>query len=138
MTLERFVEAQQPVYDSALAEIRRGDKRSHWMWFVFPQLAGLGRSPTAQRFGLSGPDEARDYLAHPVLGARLRECAQALLALPRQSPEGVLGSVDALKLRSCMTLFAQVSDDSLFSEVLDRYFDGQPDPLTLELLNTLR
>jgi len=134
--LDRFVAAQEPVYDEALAELRRGEKRSHWMWFVFPQLAGLGRSPTAQHFGLAGPDEAADYLAHPLLGVRLRDCTAALLELPQDDPAAVLGAVDALKLRSSMTLFAQVGDEPLFQRVLDKYFRGESDELTLELLRT--
>lgn len=135
MSLERFVEAQGSVYDVALAELQRGEKRSHWMWFVFPQLAGLGRSATAQRFGIEGGAEARAYLAHPVLGARLRECAHALLDLDSHDPVEVLGPVDALKLRSSMTLFAAVSDDSVFRQVLDDYFGGETDALTEELLS---
>ena len=135
MTLERFVDAQEPVYTKALAELRQGAKRSHWMWFVFPQLAGLGRSPTAQHFGLQGPAEARDYLAHPLLGARLRECAHALLALGGGDPVDVLGLVDALKLRSSMTLFAAVSEDPVFQQVLDTYYGGKPDELTERLLS---
>jgi uncharacterized protein (DUF1810 family) len=132
VSLERFVEAQEPVYDTALAELRRGSKRSHWMWFVFPQLAGLGRSATAQHYALDGLEEAQDYLAHPVLGARLRECAQALLDLGGTDPVAVLGGVDALKLRSSMTLFAQL--DPFFARVLDAYYAGEPDPQTLALL----
>jgi uncharacterized protein (DUF1810 family) len=134
VSLERFVEAQEPVYDTALAELRRGSKRTHWMWFVFPQLAGLGRSPTAQHYALDGLEEARRYLAHPVLGARLRECAQALLDLGLDDPVAVLGGVDALKLRSSMTVFAQL--EPLCGRVLDTYYAGEPDPLTLELLRT--
>ena len=135
MSLEHFVAAQEPVYDTALAELTRGDKRSHWMWFVFPQLAGLGRSPTAQRFGLPGADAAKEYLAHPVLGVRLRECTRALLDLDENDPVDVLGLVDALKLRSSMTLFAAVSDDPLFQQVLDKYYAGKPDELTEQLLS---
>ena len=135
MSLDRFVEAQAPVYDRALEELRAGDKRSHWMWFVFPQLAGLGRSPTAQRFGLQGKDEALAYLDHPVLGARLLECCDALVHLDTHDPVSVLGLVDALKLRSSMTLFQAVAPDvTLFGEVLDRYYKGEPDPMTLQLL----
>lgn len=130
--LDRFVAAQDPVYDAVLAELRRGEKRSHWMWFVFPQLAGLGRSPTAQHFGLAGPDEAAAYLAHPLLGARLRDCTAALLELSEDDPVAVLGAVDALKLRSSMTLFAQVSDEPLFQRVLDKFFGGVSDELTLD------
>jgi uncharacterized protein (DUF1810 family) len=133
--LERFTEAQEHTYDRALSELRRGQKRSHWMWFVFPQLAGLGRSPTAQLYGLAGVEEASAYLEHPVLGTRLRECAHALLDLPGSDPVPVLGLVDALKLRSCMTLFAQVApEEPVFAQVLEKYYGGKADELTLELL----
>jgi len=136
--LQRFVEAQDAggTYDAALGELRRGRKTSHWMWFVFPQLAGLGRSPTARHYALSGADEARAYAAHPVLGPRLRECARALTALPTDDPVTVLGSVDAHKLRSSMTLFAAVTpDEPVFDAVLERCFAGQEDPLTRALLD---
>ena len=135
--LERFVRAQDEMgtYDTALAELRAGRKRSHWMWFVLPQLAGLGRSSTAEHFGIHGASEARAYLAHPVLGARLRECAQALADLDGNDPAAVLGPVDALKLRSSMTLFAHVApDEPVFRAVLERYYDGADDPATLSLL----
>ena len=132
--LARFVEAQEACYDLALSELRRGEKRGHWIWFIFPQLAGLGHSPTAQHYGLSGPDEAKEYVGHPVLGTRLRECAHALTELPGADPVAVLGLVDALKLRSSMTLFAEVSDDPVFRRVLEQYYRGKPDELTLELL----
>ncbi|WNV74210.1 DUF1810 domain-containing protein [Geodermatophilus sp. DSM 44513] len=130
--LERFVRAQDGgTYDQALRELRDGAKRGHWMWFVFPQVAGLGRSPTAQRYAVSGLEEAHTYLAHPVLGARLLECAQALLALPGRDPVAVLGAVDAVKLRSSMTLFeAAAPDERVFGEVLERYFDGERDEAT--------
>jgi uncharacterized protein (DUF1810 family) len=132
--LERFVEAQRDVYDDALAEIKIGRKRSHWMWFVFPQIAGLGSSPTAQRYAVSGPEEAKAYLAHPVLGSRLTEISRALLAVEGRSAEQILGYPDDLKLRSSMTLFAQVADDpAVFEAVLERYYDG-PDQRTLDLL----
>ncbi len=131
--LERFVRAQDGgVYDGALRELRAGAKRGHWMWFVFPQVAGLGRSSTAQHYALSGLAEARAYLAHPVLGPRLVECAQALLELSGRDPVRVLGSVDALKLRSSMTLFeAAAPDERVFGEVLERYHDGERDEATL-------
>ncbi len=131
--LERFVRAQDGgVYDGALRELRAGAKRGHWMWFVFPQVAGLGRSSTAQHYALSGLAEARAYLAHPVLGPRLVECAQALLELSGRDPVRVLGSVDALKLRSSMTLFeAAAPDERVFGEVLERYYDGERDGATL-------
>ncbi len=135
--LRRFAEAHDAggTYDNALRELRAGRKTSHWMWFVFPQLAGLGRSATARRYAVSGPDEARAYLAHPVLGPRLRECARTLATLPTDDPVAVLGSVDAQKLRSSMTLFALVApDEPVFHQVLDRCFDGQDDPLTRQLL----
>ena len=132
--LERFVTAQADVYDTAVAELRAGDKRSHWMWFVFPQLAGLGSSPAAQRYAISDLDEARAYLAHPVLGPRLLEAARALLGVEGRSATQILGHPDDLKLRSSMTLFARAADDpEVFEAVLDRYYDG-PDPRTLELL----
>jgi uncharacterized protein (DUF1810 family) len=138
--LTRFVTAQDQggTYATALAELRSGRKRSHWMWFVLPQLAGLGRSATAQHYGIAGLAEARDYLDHPVLGPRLVECAQALLALPGDDPVAVLGSVDALKLRSSMTLFARAAADDVqragFTGVLQRYFDGAEDAETLRRL----
>jgi uncharacterized protein (DUF1810 family) len=136
--LERFLTAQAPVYGQALAELRDGCKRSHWMWFVFPQLAGLGRSPTAQFFAIGSRDEAQQYLAHPVLGARLRECTEALLALPRVAIEDVLGFPDNLKFRSSMTLFGEVAGPgSIFQQALERYWGGEPDPVSLELLKTL-
>ena len=136
--LQRFVQAQDAggTYDAALRELRAGRKSSHWMWFVFPQLTGLGRSPTAQHYAITGPDEARAYLAHPVLGPRLLACADALAALPTSDPVEVLGSVDAQKLRSSMTLFAAVAPhEPVLRAVLDRCFGGAGDPLTLELLD---
>jgi uncharacterized protein (DUF1810 family) len=135
--LERFTSAQDAdgTYERALAELRRGHKTSHWMWFVFPQVAGLGHSSLAQHFALSGLDEARAYLAHPVLGPRLRECCEALLDLENSSADAVLGSVDAMKLRSSTTLF-QLADpgEPLFAAVLDRFFDGRADAVTVELV----
>ena len=130
--LERFVRAQDGgVYDQALRELRAGAKRGHWMWFVFPQVAGLGSSPTAQRYAISGLAEARAYAAHPVLGPRLAESARSLLELSDRDPVRVLGSVDAMKLRSSMTLFeAAVPDERVFGEVLERYFDGARDEAT--------
>jgi uncharacterized protein (DUF1810 family) len=128
--LERFVAAQDAggTYDGALAELRRGRKVSHWMWFVFPQVAGLGRSPTAQRYAVAGRDEAMAYLRHPVLGPRLRECAAALLSLPGSDPVAVLGPVDAQKLQSSMTLFAAAApDEEVFTDVLRKYFGGASD-----------
>jgi uncharacterized protein (DUF1810 family) len=133
--LQRFVTAQEPVMDRVRAELRRGRKASHWMWFVFPQVAGLGSSPTAQHYALSGLDEARAYLAHPVLGPRLVECAELAAAVEHGSAAQVFGYPDDLKLRSSMTLFARAAPENpVFAAVLDRYFDGEPDPRTLELL----
>ena len=134
-SLDRFVDAQQGVYPTALAELLAGHKRSHWMWFVFPQFAGLGRSATAEKYAIGSLHEARDYLAHPLLGPRLRECAVALLTLPGNDPVAVLGGVDALKLRSCMTLFLRASPSELiFTDVLTKYYGGKPDAETDRLL----
>jgi uncharacterized protein (DUF1810 family) len=135
--LARFVDAQRASYATALEEIRSGRKRSHWMWYVFPQLAGLGSSPMAERYAIRSLDEARAYLAHDVLGPRLVECAAAVLAVEGRSAREIFGSPDDLKLRSSATLFALVSSaGSVFRAVLDRYFGTTPDPRTLELLNT--
>jgi uncharacterized protein (DUF1810 family) len=135
--LNRFVEAQEGVYEQALAEIRGGRKRSHWMWFVFPQIDGLGSSPTAKRYAIKTRAEAEAYLAHPVLGPRLVACAEAAAAVPGPaSALDVFGSPDDLKLRSSVTLFACVSPDgSAFDRVLGRYFRGERDPATLRLLS---
>nr|WP_206377064.1 DUF1810 domain-containing protein [Sphingomonas sp. G-3-2-10] len=134
--MERFVEAQSQIYAIALGEIRRGAKRSHWMWFIFPQLAGLGRSETAKFFGIRSLDEARAYLAHPVLGARLRECVGALQDITdiSISAQDVFGAVDAMKLRSSLTLFEAAEPSPLFAAALDRWFAGQHDPATLAKL----
>jgi uncharacterized protein (DUF1810 family) len=129
-SLRRFVEAQDSggVYGSALAELRRGRKRGHWMWFVFPQVRGLGSSPTAQHYAIADLDEAVRYLADPVLGPRLRECARALVDLGATDAVDVLGGIDALKLHSSMTLFALADpDEPVFRAVLDQYFDGALD-----------
>jgi uncharacterized protein (DUF1810 family) len=134
---QRFVEAQSGgVHERAVAELRSGRKQSHWMWFVFPQLTGLGHSAVAIRYGISGIDEARAYLAHPVLGARLRECAATLEALdPRHSAFDIFRSPDDLKLRSSLTLFAQAAGPgSIFERLLAKYFNGQGDDLTLAML----
>ena len=129
--LSRFVEAQAGTHDRALAELRAGRKTGHWMWFVFPQVAGLGRSPTAQHYAVSGLDEARAYLAHPVLGPRLVECAQALLDIPGDDAVAVLGGIDAVKLRSSMTLFARADPaQPVFRAVLAKYFGAEEDAAT--------
>jgi uncharacterized protein (DUF1810 family) len=133
--LERFVRAQEGVYDRALAELVDGNKRSHWMWFIFPQIAGLGSSPTAQQYAIADLEEARAYMAHPVLGPRLVSCATAVLAHPDRSATRILGFPDDLKLRSSMTLFARAADDpAIFTRVLDVFYDG-PDDRTLRLLD---
>jgi uncharacterized protein (DUF1810 family) len=133
--LRRFVEAQDPVYDTAVEELRNGAKRSHWIWFVFPQLRGLGHSPTAMQYGISSLDEARAYLAHDVLGPRLRECAQLVAAIDGRSVEDIFGWPDNLKVRSSMTLFARATNDNAdFRAVLDKFYGGEEDPVTLELL----
>ena len=133
--LQRFVDAQRSTYDQALAELRAGQKRTHWMWFVFPHIAGLGRSGMAQRFALADLDQARAYLAHPVLGPRLVECARALTDLDVDDPVQVMGSIDAKKLRSSMTLFAHAAPDQpVFRQVLDHYFAGAEDDATTSRL----
>src|SRR4029078_6746160 len=133
--LERFVEAQQPVYDAVLGELRSGRKRSHWIWFVFPQLRDLGRSPTAQHYGISSLDEARAYLAHDVLGPRLRECTRLVAAIDGRTAEGIFGWPDDMKLRSSMTLFARAAeDDADFVDVLTKFYGGEEDPATLTRL----
>lgn len=133
--LDRFVKAQAPVFEQALGELREGRKQSHWMWFVFPQLVGLGHSQMARTYGISSVDEAAAYLQHSVLGRRLFECAEAVFAVPGRTAREILGSPDDLKLRSCATLFAAISPaDSVFHRVLDHFFGGHPDPRTLELL----
>jgi uncharacterized protein (DUF1810 family) len=134
--LARFVDAQAGIYDTVLAELRAGRKRSHWMWFVFPQLRGLGSSPTAVRFGIAGLAEAQAYLDHPVLGPRLRECTALVNALAGASMEDVFGWPDYLKLRSSMTLFAHSTEDNDdFTAVLETFYGGEQDAKTLELLD---
>lgn len=131
--LQRFVAAQDAggTYDRALDELRRGFKSSHWMWFIFPQIAGLGRSPTAQQYAISSLDEAGEYLAHPVLGPRLVQCAVVLGGIEGRSAEQVFGSIDAQKLRSSMTLFLRAApDEAVFQQVLDKYFGGVADAAT--------
>jgi uncharacterized protein (DUF1810 family) len=134
--LERFVEAQQGVYEGVLAELRRGHKTGHWMWFIFPQVAGLGHSEMSRRYAIVSLDEARAYLAHPILGPRLRECAGLLLtASPNLTAAAILGPIDAVKLRSSMTLFHRAApEDPVFIDVLERFYGGVPDPATDERL----
>ena len=133
--LARFVEAQKDDYERALAEITSGRKRSHWMWYIFPQLAGLGSSSTAQFYAIQNLDEARAHLAHPVLGPRLLACAEAAVRVEGKSAEDIFGGIDAMKLRSCATLFALVSPPgSVFEHLLAKFYRGARDPRTLELL----
>jgi uncharacterized protein (DUF1810 family) len=133
--LQRFVDAQERVYDGVLGELRAGRKRSHWIWFIFPQVAELGSSPTAARYAISSLDEARAYLRHALLGPRLHECAQLVNAVQGRSIGEIFGSPDDLKVRSSMTLFARATDNNQdFVQLLERYYDGGEDPLTLEKL----
>lgn len=133
--LNRFVRAQAPVYRGVVEELRGGRKRGHWMWFVFPQLSGLGSSPMADRYGISGLEEAGAYLRHGLLGPRLRECARLVNGVQGRSAAEIFGSPDDLKLRSSMTLFARAADDNEdFTALLDRYYDGGEDPLTVARL----
>ncbi len=137
--LDRFVQAQQGDYDQALSEIKSGQKRSHWMWYIFPQVDGLGRSAIATRYAITSVAEATAYLRHPVLGPRLRGCAEAALGVEGRSAHEIFGSPDDMKLRSCATLFACVSPEgSVFHRVLDQYFQGMPDRKTLGLLGIAR
>ena len=133
--LNRFVTAQADSYETALNEIRQGQKRSHWMWFIFPQFAGLGQSATARHYAIGSLAEARAYLAHPLLGLRLRACVAALQDLVGTSAEAVFGPVDAMKLRSSLTLFAEAGGERLFVAALERWFEGQADGATLALLD---
>jgi uncharacterized protein (DUF1810 family) len=133
--LQRFVNAQAPVYDQVRREMEAGRKQSHWMWFIFPQIAGLGQSPMSIRFAIASLDEAKAYLVHPVLGARLRECAQLTLDVEGETARGIFGGIDEMKFRSSMTLFARAtSDEDLFQRCIDKYFAGASDPATFAKL----
>jgi uncharacterized protein (DUF1810 family) len=133
--LDRFIVEQERTYVAALAELKRGHKTGHWIWFIFPQMAGLGHSAMSERFGIASLDEARAYLDHPILGVRLRECAAAVLGTTGQTAEEILGSVDAMKLRSSMTLFHRAApNEPLFTQVLERFYGGIADALTDALL----
>jgi uncharacterized protein (DUF1810 family) len=133
--LQRFLDAQSPVYERARRELEIGRKQSHWMWFIFPQIAGLGQSPMSIRFAIASLDEAQAYLAQPVLGARLRECARLTLAVESKTARDIFGSIDEVKFRSSMTLFARAApDEELFQRCLDKYFAGDADPATLAKL----
>ncbi len=135
--LMRFVEAQSGSFETALTEIVEGTKRSHWMWFVFPQIAGLGSSTMARLYAIGSLEEARAYLDHPVVGARLRQCVAALQNLPDTTAEAVFGTIDAAKLRSSLTLFAEAGGGTQFTAALDRWFAGQADEATLRLLSKI-
>jgi uncharacterized protein (DUF1810 family) len=132
--LQRFITAQAPVLDIVRNELEAGAKRTHWMWYIFPQLAGLGLSSMSQTYAISGPEEARAYLAHPMLGTHLIDCTRLVLDQKKRTAVQIFGTIDALKFRSCMTLFAAVSGNPLFAQALERYFDGQGDPETLKRL----
>jgi len=135
--LQRFVDAQSTVYEQVLGELHAGQKQSHWIWFIFPQIAGLGYSSTAQFYAIQSLDEAQAFLQHPVLGQRLRECTAIVNAIEGRSIHAIFGSPDDLKFRSSMTLFAQASEgNELFISALEKYFDGKPDPLTLQRINS--
>ena len=133
--LQRFVDAQAPVHERVRQELKVGRKQSHWMWFIFPQIAGLGQSPMSIRFAIGSLDEAKAYLAHPVLGARLRECARLTLDVEAKTARDIFGSIDEIKFRSSMTLFARAApDEDIFQRCLDKYFAGSPDPAMLARL----
>ncbi|PKA42059.1 DUF1810 domain-containing protein (plasmid) [Rhizobium sullae] len=135
--LERFINAQNGIYDQALEELRSGRKRSHWMWFIFPQIAGLGSSAMAERYAIRSAEEAAAYVADPILGSRLIRCVQAILSVKDRTAHDILGSPDDLKLRSSLTLFAAVSDQrSPFHEAIDHFYGGEFDERTIEILNT--
>jgi uncharacterized protein (DUF1810 family) len=135
--LQRFIDAQDRVYPSVLAELRRGRKQSHWMWYIFPQIVGLGRSATSLQYAISSRDEARAYAEHPILGSRLRECTQLVLDVQGRSAEQIFYYPDHLKFRSCMTLFARsATDNGIFEDALLKCFEGKPDQRTLEILKS--
>lgn len=133
--LQRFVDAQEQVFDDVLTELKRGRKYGHWMWFIFPQLKRLGRSSTSEFYGISSLDEAKAYLQHPILGPRLLECTKLVIEIQGSCAEDIFGEVDAMKFRSCMTLFAQAAlENRVFAHALEKYFGGEPDGLTLSIL----
>mgnify|MGYP000059406580 FL=1 len=133
--LQRFLDAQQGDYERALTEVRNGRKHSHWIWYIFPQLKGLGMSYNSQYYGISGKEEAEAYLAHPILGERLREITSAFLQLKGKTAQDVFGALDAMKVLSCMTLFNEVAPDDLFQQVIDRYYQGKTDEMTKRMLD---
>ena len=137
-SLSRFLRAQEEVYERVLGELKKGQKRSHWMWYIFPQLEGLGQSPTSKYYAIKSREEALAYLNHPVLGSRLLECAEAVLVIEGRSVSEIFGYPDELKLKSSMTLFSHVAGESIFVRVLDKYFQGERDRKTLQLLKQLK
>ena len=132
--LQRFVDAQSPIFDRVSSELRDGAKRSHWMWFIFPQIKGLGQSQLARKFAISSREEAKAYIEHPILGLRLIECAELVNLIEDRTIEQIFGHPDDLKFRSCMTLFTNVSDNPIFVDALSKYFNGESDPSTLQRL----
>jgi uncharacterized protein (DUF1810 family) len=133
--LSRFIDAQAGVYSGAVEELKRGTKTGHWIWFIFPQIEGLGHSGMSRRFSISSIDEAKAYSEHPILGSRLIECIELVMAVEGKSAEQIFGHIDALKFRSCLTLFAIArNDETLYQQALDKYFDGARDPLTMQAL----
>jgi uncharacterized protein (DUF1810 family) len=137
--LSRFTSAQENIYNSVLAELRNGRKRTHWMWYIFPQVDGLGHSATSKHYAIKSLEEARQYLNHPVLGQRLMECAEAVFAVEGGSASEIFGYPDDLKLKSSMTLFAYIAAPGcVFSRVIDKYFNGEQDALTLQILDKLK
>ncbi len=136
--LKRFISAQEGVYERVLSELKMGRKRTHWMWYIFPQIDGLGSSPTAKLYAIKSMEEAQAYLEHPVLGARLLECTETVLAIKEASADEIFGYPDNMKLKSCMTLFAVVSGPGyVFKHVIEKYFDGQRDEATLQILDAV-
>ena len=133
--LQRFLDAQQGDYEHALAEVRNGRKYSHWIWYIFPQLKGLGMSYNSQYYGISGKEEAEAYLAHPILGKRLREITSAFLQLKGKTAQDVFGALDAMKVLSCMTLFNEVAPDGLFQQVIEQYYRSETDEMTKRMLD---
>ena len=134
--LQRFVDAQSPIFDQVCSELRAGAKRTHWMWFIFPQIRGLGNSQLARKFAISSHEEAKAYLEHPILGPRLIECSKLVNLIEGRAIERIFGYPDDLKFRSCMTLFANTTDNQIFADALSKYFKGESDPATLERLET--
>ena len=136
--LNRFIKAQDESYDEIIRELKNGEKVTHWMWYVFPQIAGLGQSATAKFYAIQDPSEAQAYLDHPILGKRLLECTKIVMSLRGKSANTIFGDIDAMKFRSSMTLFMSVlGSDSVFQEAIEKYFEGEPDPKTLDILSRL-